>query len=97
MPDGYTGVILDLMKIAVSVPVSVYAEAEEVGEALVIPRSQLYARALEEFVRKHRVDAVTERLDSVYGPEGTAPAAGTPHDDGAAVDSIRMLTRDDAW
>lgn len=85
------------MKTAVSVPDSVYVEAEEVAEALGIPRSQLYARALEEFVRKHRVDAVTERLDAIYGTDGTAPAAGTPLDDGAAVESIRTLTRDDAW
>ncbi|MBN1242731.1 MAG: ChpI protein [Spirochaetales bacterium] len=85
------------MKTAISVPDSVYAEAEEVAEALGIPRSQLYARALEEFVRKHRVDAVTERLDAVYGPGGTAPAAETPPEDGAAVESIRTLTRHDSW
>ena len=36
-----------------------------------LPRSQLFAKALEEFLKTHRREAVTERLDQVYGPTET--------------------------
>lgn len=32
-------------------------------------RSELYARALREYLREHRGEGVTDRLDEVYGAE----------------------------
>ena len=61
-----------------------------------LPRSQLFAKALEEFLKTHRKDAVTERLDQVYGPGGT----GAHHNDGTSepgLDELRKATKDDAW
>lgn len=54
------------MKTAVSLPDRLYDEAERAAQAMGIPRSQLFARALEEFIERHKQDNVTERLNRVY-------------------------------
>jgi metal-responsive CopG/Arc/MetJ family transcriptional regulator len=51
------------MKIAVSIPDPLFEEAERVSQRLRIPRSQLYSRALQAFVRRHSGEEVTSRLD----------------------------------
>lgn len=58
------------MKVAISVPDPLFRQAESVARRLGIPRSQLYARALELFLRQQRRPDVTERLDAVYGAPG---------------------------
>jgi hypothetical protein len=55
------------MKVAISVPDPLFRQAESAARRLRIPRSQLYARALEAFLRAQRRPDVTERLDAVYG------------------------------
>jgi metal-responsive CopG/Arc/MetJ family transcriptional regulator len=67
------------MKVAVSVPDPLFRDAEAVSRRLRVPRSQLYARALEAFVRKHSADDVTARLDAVIARlarEDLAPSEG---------------------
>jgi metal-responsive CopG/Arc/MetJ family transcriptional regulator len=67
------------MKVAVSVPDPLFRDAEAVSRRLRVPRSQLYARALEAFVRKHSADDVTARLDAVIArlaSEDLAPSEG---------------------
>ena len=67
------------MKVAVSVPDPLFRDAEAVSRRLRVPRSQLYARALEAFVRKHSGEDVTARLDAVVArlsPEDLAPPEG---------------------
>jgi len=59
------------VKIAISVPDPLFAEAEELAERLGVSRSEVYARALERFVRLHRNDRVTEALDRVYAEESS--------------------------
>jgi len=53
------------MKTAVSLPDDVFATAERLAKRLKISRSQLYGRALGEYVSRHAPDAVTEALDRV--------------------------------
>ncbi len=53
------------MKVAVSVPDPLFRDAEAVSRRLRVPRSQLYARALEAFVRKQSAQDVTAQLDAV--------------------------------
>lgn len=67
------------MKIAVSVPDPLFRDAEAVSRRLRVPRSQLYARALEAFVRTHSAEDVTARLDAVIArlpAEDLAPSEG---------------------
>lgn len=85
------------MKTAVSIPDKLYSQAEELADAMGLPRSQLFAKALEEFLKAHRREAVTEKLDQVYGP---AAAGCDPQPTGteeAGLDELRKATRDDAW
>jgi metal-responsive CopG/Arc/MetJ family transcriptional regulator len=53
------------MKTAISVPEDVYTEAERLAQRLQISRSELYSRAVHEFVCRHAPDRVTETLDRV--------------------------------
>ncbi|MDZ7780356.1 MAG: ribbon-helix-helix protein, CopG family [Gemmatimonadota bacterium] len=67
------------MKIAISVPDEIYEAADEVADRLGLSRSELYARAVAEYVAKHRNEDITARLNEVYGDEasGLDPAVRT--------------------
>jgi len=54
------------MKVAVSIPDPIFEEAERVSRRMRVPRSQLYARALEAYVNEHSGDEITRRLNEVY-------------------------------
>jgi hypothetical protein len=67
------------VKVAISVPDPLFRDAETVARRLRVPRSQLYSRALEAFVRRHSQGDVTARLDAVIArlaPEDLEPAEG---------------------
>ncbi len=63
------------MKIAISVPDSVFEPADELAEELGISRSELYSTAVAEYLAKHRAEDVTARLNDVYArePSGLPP------------------------
>ena len=66
--SGYTS----NMKTAISIPDSVFAAAESVAASLSISRSQLYTRAIQEFVDSHSSQKVTEQLDQIYAENDSA-------------------------
>jgi len=82
------------MKTAVSLPDSLYEDAEETAKSLGIPRSRLYARALEEFIQRHKSERITEELDAVYSRPDTQ--YGLKNID-AGLSSLRELTEHDSW
>lgn len=53
------------MKVAVSLPDDLFERADETASQLGLNRSQLYARALEEFLRDRISDPVTAELDAL--------------------------------
>ena len=57
------------MKTAVSIPDELFESAEALARRLGMTRSELYAKALRDYLREHRGDGITERLDEVYGAE----------------------------
>ncbi len=57
------------MKTAVSVPDEVFEEAEKLAKRLKVSRSELYAKALETYVRQHSPDAVTEAYNGLCDSE----------------------------
>lgn len=59
------------MKTAVSIPDRVFDAAEELAAHLRVSRSELYARALSEYLEDHLDRRVTERLDEVYADQGS--------------------------
>ncbi|MBL8291104.1 MAG: hypothetical protein JNN08_04670 [Bryobacterales bacterium] len=54
------------MKTAVSLPDELFRVAETTARRLRVSRSELYARALAEFLKGQREDTITERLNDVY-------------------------------
>jgi metal-responsive CopG/Arc/MetJ family transcriptional regulator len=57
------------MKTAVSIPNELFESADGLARRLGMTRSELYARALREYLQEHRGEGITERLDEVYGAE----------------------------
>ncbi|HEV3074618.1 MAG TPA: hypothetical protein VHB47_09400 [Thermoanaerobaculia bacterium] len=55
------------MKTAISIPEEVFRNAEALARHLGVSRSQLYSRAIGEYVSRHAPDRVTEALDRVCG------------------------------
>lgn len=58
------------MKIAVSIPDQVFAQAESLARQLNSSRSEIYSRALCEFLGRHAPDQVTERMNEALGRIG---------------------------
>ncbi|WP_297904462.1 hypothetical protein [Metallibacterium sp.] len=54
------------MKVAISVPDSLFAAADTLAAHQGKSRSQLYFEALARFVLSERASAITEQLDAVY-------------------------------
>ena len=53
------------MKTAISLPDEVFEEAERLASRLKVSRSELYAKALQDFVRRHAPDAITDAYDQI--------------------------------
>lgn len=60
------------MKTAISIPDEIFEEAERMAKRLGISRSELYAKAVHDFVERLRRTDVTERLNEVHAEEGAA-------------------------
>lgn len=58
------------MKTAISIPDDVFEEAERLAQELRTSRSQLYSRALSEFVARHAPDRITEAMNRVIDEVG---------------------------
>jgi metal-responsive CopG/Arc/MetJ family transcriptional regulator len=54
------------MKTAVSVPDELFRIAEATARRLRVSRSELYAKAIAEFLNRQDSDTITERLNEVY-------------------------------
>jgi hypothetical protein len=82
------------MKTAISLPDRLYADAEETAKSLGIPRSQLYAKAIEEFISTHKKDRITEKLNEVYNNSNYFSESSISM---VSLESIRELTKNDSW
>jgi metal-responsive CopG/Arc/MetJ family transcriptional regulator len=63
------------MKVAISVPDPIFEAAELLAKQRRVPRSQLFAEALREYVSRHGSAAVTAKLNDVYAQEASAVEA----------------------
>ena len=55
------------MKTAVSLPDDLFQRAESTAKNLRVSRSELYARALTDFLARRDRESVTTKLNEVYG------------------------------
>lgn len=53
------------MKTAISLPDEMFEQADRLADRLELSRSELYRRALAEYLARHEPDRVTEQLDRV--------------------------------
>jgi predicted transcriptional regulator len=65
------------MKAAVSIPDDVFGEGERLARRLKTSRSQLYARALAQFVAQHDDNMITAGMNEVIDQVGTGVEAFT--------------------
>ncbi|MCI0441080.1 MAG: hypothetical protein L0177_18405 [Chloroflexi bacterium] len=59
------------MKTAISIPDSVFHDAESLAKRLGISRSALITLALEAYIKVHKHDRVSEALDEIYAEEAS--------------------------
>lgn len=57
------------MKTAISLPDALFKSGDALAKRLGISRSELYARALADFVARHKSAESTQRLNAVYAEE----------------------------
>lgn len=81
------------MKTAISIRDEIFEAAERAAEVLGISRSELYTKAVGEFVARHDGERVTERLNAVYGGEDSASVL----DEGLEALQFLSLPADDKW
>jgi metal-responsive CopG/Arc/MetJ family transcriptional regulator len=59
------------MKTAVSIPDSVFEAADKFAHRIGISRSQLYSKAVTEYLKEHKNQSVTKKLNEVYSKESS--------------------------
>jgi len=64
---GITIVILHIMKTAISIPDPVFKTADRLAKRLGMSRSELYVRAISNYVEEHSGQKVTDLLNEIYG------------------------------
>jgi metal-responsive CopG/Arc/MetJ family transcriptional regulator len=57
------------MKTAISLPDSIFEEAESLAQHLGLSRSELYKKALQAYLRRYNRDQVLLKLNQVYSKE----------------------------
>ena len=82
------------MKTAISLSDTLYKKAEQTARDLGIPRSQLYTRALEEYISRHNGEMITKKLNEVYEKINTDEFTA---DLNAGIESLREFTKNDTW
>jgi metal-responsive CopG/Arc/MetJ family transcriptional regulator len=78
------------IKVAVSIPDPIFAEAEGLAKRLKLSRSRLYAQALDEFVANHAAGTVTEAMN-------LALDAIAPRPDAFALEAARRTFAQTEW
>jgi len=63
------------MKTAISLPDSVFDAAELIAQRLGVSRSELYVKALNDYIKKYNKDQMLAQLNEVYAEEESTLAA----------------------
>ena len=63
---GYNSSYTEAVKTAVSLPDDLFRLAEATARRLHVSRSELYAKAISDYLKRQQGTAITERLNEVY-------------------------------
>jgi len=80
------------MKTAISIPDTLFNEAEITAKQLGLARSQLYVKAIREFIEHHNKDKITQKLNALYSHAENTEALTE-----IGLDALREATKDDSW
>jgi metal-responsive CopG/Arc/MetJ family transcriptional regulator len=80
------------MKTAISIPDGLFNDAEITAKQLGLARSQLYVKAIKEFIEHHNKDKITEKLNSLY-----FQATNIEKISDIGIESLREATKNDSW
>jgi metal-responsive CopG/Arc/MetJ family transcriptional regulator len=75
------------MKTAISIPDNVFQSAEHLAYKMKKSRSEIYSRAVREYVARYSEDGVTDALDAVY----EKPAASDEFSQAAARTALGQV------
>ncbi|MBE7412562.1 MAG: ChpI protein [Leptospiraceae bacterium] len=82
------------MKTAISIPDDLFKNAEKIASKMGIPRSQLFAKALEEFIQRRSKKNITEKLNQVYDEKFQGTDINLKN---LSVQAIRKSLENDSW
>ena len=54
------------MKTAISIPDTIFQAAENLAQRLGLSRSELYVKAVNDYIKSHKYQNVTKKLNEVY-------------------------------
>ena len=57
------------MKTAISIPDEIYHSADQLAKRFGMSRSELYSKAVSDYINTHKNEAVTKALDQIYAKE----------------------------
>ena len=80
------------MKTAISIPDNLFKEAEITAKQLGLARSQLYVKAIKEFIEHHNKDKITEKLNVLYSQVNNGEEVMD-----IGIDSLREAAKNDLW
>lgn len=72
LESGYNSSYTFDMKTAISIPNSLFKEAEQLAQTMKLSRSALYVCAISEFVKAHQASSITQTLNDVYQEESSS-------------------------
>lgn len=77
------------MKVAISIPTALFEEAEAVAKAERVPRSRIFAKALQEYLKRRRDRYVFEAYNRLSSEQHTT----LPREwEAAFIESVRNTT-----
>lgn len=80
------------MKTAISIPDQLFHDAEEMAKQLGLARSQLYVKAIKEYIEHHNKDKITEKLNELYSIQVNDSEILE-----IGVEQLRKATEHDTW
>ncbi|MBI5307310.1 MAG: hypothetical protein HZB37_02970 [Planctomycetes bacterium] len=77
------------MKTAISIPEQIFNTAEQIAKELGLSRSELYTKAIKEFLETYHHANVTQKLNKIYVDESSQLDQGL-----SKIQSISVLEED---
>ncbi len=82
------------MKTAISIPDDIFLSAEKTAKKLGISRSQLFTKAIEEYIQNHSQEKITDKLNKIYTKRSVSSDNKISN---ISINLLRESLKDDSW